>query len=402
MKKIVIYGVGNNCKTLLLNDIVNNISIVAFVDKYKTGQYYRGYQVHDPYHLTNLDFDEIWITNADGLQIKVFLCAEFNISDEKIKTVNEINKLCIENCVNNNKYIMISNDKDYLNYPYECLVERKEIKIVYLLFQKEAWNTQVPISNGKQVFILRSHMLGYMIRIGMLTDLRIMYPEASYALVLSDMIYGKRGYASRDKYWKNFDVIKDSFSVITTYHKQEAEKLGISYVPQPYALKSSDIEPIIDGNYVLFVGNAKDRLNKIVSIYKKLTALGIICKFWINKVEEVDIDNSLQGITYNVELKYEDYLALVKKCGCILEVSYEGNETSMRYVEAIVLGKRIMINDEQIKESIFYSPNNVYIIDKDLSNFPEWFQNENLVDYHYDGRYDPIHWFNYIKRKFDF
>ena len=132
-------------------------------------------------------------------------------------------------------------------------------------------------------------MLGYMIRIGMLTDLRIMYPEASYALVLSDMIYGKRGYASRDKYWKNFDVIKDSFSVITTYHKQEAEKLGISYVPQPYALKSSDIEPIIDGNYVLFVGNAKDRLDKIVSIYKKLTALGIICKFWINKVEEVDI-----------------------------------------------------------------------------------------------------------------
>lgn len=399
MRKIVVYGVGNNCENLLLNDLWNEYSIVAYVDKNKAGQIYRGYVIHEPYQVWELDFDEIWITNADGFEIKYFLIVDLNIPHEKIKDVQDINRICLENCVNKSKYVMITNNMDYLNYPYESLVEDDEMYMVYLLSQTKPLIVKNPVAYEKKVFILRSHMLGDMIRNNMVDDLHCLFPNARYVLILSDMVYGKHGYAARDNCWECFDDIKKRFSVITTYHKQEAEEFNISYMPQPYAIKHIDYDTVKNEGYVLFVGNAKDRFNSLISIYKALTSKGICCKFWINQVPEDNIDRSLSGITYNEKMKYKDYLELAKNCGCMLEVSYEGNETSMRYVEAVVLGKRILINDKNVKTRPFYSPQNVSILDKELSISVEWIINEEQVDYHYDGRYNPIHWLEYIKQE---
>lgn len=398
MKKVIIYGIGNNCKTLFLNNFINEIEVVAFVDANKFGELYRGKKIVSPEFIKDYRYDELWVTIISPDEVIRELTEKYEVPSDIIKDVTYINQLCFNRGLAGWKYVMLTNNIDYLNYPYESLKEKRVIQIIYLLRQKKQWVYHVETIYEEKVFIIRSHILSEIIQNGLLSIIESKFPESKKILILSDMVKGAYGYENRQNGSFHFEEVKDHFNFISTYHKGEAESLGVYYLPQPYCVKEfANLDSSYD-NFVLFVGRAKDRLDCLYKIYKQLTNEGIDCRFWISQVDECLIDHSLTGVTYNVELLYEDYLELVRKCGCILELTYGGNETSMRYAEAVVYNKKLLINTESVKQREFYSSNFISVFDEQQLNFDyEWIKKRIKVDYKYDGRFDSENYFKLIK-----
>jgi len=141
----------------------------------------------------------------------------------------------------------------------------------------------------------------------------------------------------------DYDIIRKCADLCITYDKAEAEKYGIHYFREDVYSKiipdGSDEEIEQD---VYFLGAAKDRLPKILAVYKKLTDNGIKCKFQIagvNKEEQVSYD----GVEYIKGISYEENLHNVVKSKCILElIQGASSDTTLRAREAIAYKRRLL------------------------------------------------------------
>lgn len=142
---------------------------------------------------------------------------------------------------------------------------------------------------------------------------------------------------------------------VWTYNRFDAEKYNLLYNPQFYMKKDISIKEKSNVD-VLFLGRDKGRLNYLKKLEIELNSLNITTQFII-------ITNSQNSI------KYDDYLSLLIQSKCILDYSFVlPCGLSLRPLEALFYEKKLITNNNDIKNYDFYDPNNIFILGVDDIN----------------------------------
>lgn len=222
--------------------------------------------------------------------------------------------------------------------------------------------------------------------------LRKTYPKSKVVVLCRDLL--KTHKKMYDEYIKT-----NAIDVWMSYDEKESKQYGFPHFNEfesKIEISPKENSPIAD---VFFAGKAKDRLSKLVRIYDFLETNGIKCLFYItgtNRKEEV----KREGIKYlNKPITYYEMLKLSVSSRCILEIN-QGDALgySSRFLEAVMFNKKLITDNMYIKESKFYDPKYIQIIDDNEIIDAGFVINNNEVDYHYNDEFSPIHILELIDR----
>ena len=155
------------------------------------------------------------------------------------------------------------------------------------------------------------------------------------------------------KKWMNF----------YTFDEEDAKKFGIKYKTQVcYDIKkfisNSKISTSTD---LYFCGVDKGRYKIIADLYYNLLAQGLKCDFNIvpdkhsKNIIVPELKSNGIGLIENVER--------LNSTKCVLEIMKKGQRgLTLRTLEAMILGKKLITNNKYITNFSFYSPENILII----------------------------------------
>ena len=165
------------------------------------------------------------------------------------------------------------------------------------------------------------------------------------------------------KKWKD---IKDLYDLGITFNKSDADRLKILFCDYwPCLLPELDFEPDKSSD-IFFVGQAKDRLQKILKVYEHCRALGLKCDFYVTGVprEEMQYPDDInynELVTYRW-LTYEEILQHVINTKCVLEIlPFDQHYSSLRVNEALWYGKKLLTTNRHAEYEWFYNPERVKI-----------------------------------------
>ena len=172
---------------------------------------------------------------------------------------------------------------------------------------------------------------------------------------------------------------------IWTYDINDSRKYNIKFNTQFYNKELVNDKCKVKEKYdIMFIGNNKGR-NEIISRYK--------CEF-----DKLNLKSYIKVIdNYKENIKYEEYLNYLMESKALLEIVKEDvSGITLRALEGIFFGKKLITNNKFIKMYDFYNPNNIFILEDDnLSNLKNFISSEyetidkTIIDY-----YDFEEWVN--------
>lgn len=195
--------------------------------------------------------------------------------------------------------------------------------------------------------------------------------------------------------YANYLREKDVFDLVFTFDKDDAYRYYLRFWQTPYSVMDVKQENIMD---LYFCGVDKDRGTIINAI---------------SQVEQLDFSMDVIGIDSNS--RYKDERIVVHKVGetisyqrvlertleanCILEIVRPGQVGyTLRTFEAVVYNKKLLTNNEHIKEFEFYNPKYMKIF-KSVDDIDwNWVKEKNTVNYYYNGAFSPLKLIEEIER----
>ncbi len=189
------------------------------------------------------------------------------------------------------------------------------------------------------------------------------------------------------------EIRRELFDVRFTYDREEAARYGFRHFDEFESLtevRRAENYPLWD---VYFAGKAKDRLPQLLAVYRRLTAAGLTCHYYLTGVAPEQRE-PLPGITYADEnIPYIEMLYHTVNARCVLDINQGGavGYTS-RFLEAVMYNKKLLTNNPSVKESKFYREDCICcyssVDEIDPSFVTEGAEN---VDYHYQNEFSPTH-----------
>ena len=141
----------------------------------------------------------------------------------------------------------------------------------------------------------------------------------------------------------DYSLVRNKVDLAVTYDKQEAQKYGIHYFQETtYSKLVEEPEHVEFEQDVYFLGAAKDRLPKILAVYRKLCDAGVKCKFQIAGVSK---ENQVpgEGLEYISGIPYKESLNHIIHSKCVLELIQSGScDITTRALEAIAYRRRLL------------------------------------------------------------
>lgn len=153
------------------------------------------------------------------------------------------------------------------------------------------------------------------------------------------------------------------------------------------------IETTYCGPDIYYIGGNNGRITTIHEIYDAIKKHDLIATFRVTGVPEKDMRYT-NDIKYNQFIDYKKALEEMSSCNCILELLRDPQKqvcATLRYYEAVCYNKKLLTNNKNVVNLPFYNPNYVHIFEKAEDIDWEWIKERITVDYHYDGRFSPIH-----------
>lgn len=155
------------------------------------------------------------------------------------------------------------------------------------------------------------------------------------------------------------DLFK-GFDFIYSLDRKDAKKYGLRFLQEPYSY--NPIPSRTEKYDVVFVGSAKNRLDKIYAVYDKLKEKKFRCKFFITGVSN-EKQKQNEDIIYNKYLDYNTILNLISESRAILEILQEdADTTTTRYSEALLYKKYLITDSDYLRHSSNL-PSNIIPID---------------------------------------
>ena len=213
--------------------------------------------------------------------------------------------------------------------------------------------------------------------------IRVKFPKTKLIYVFTNIVE----FTSAKE--KNYvDKLNDWYDVVFAFDPEDAKKYNFAYSPLIY-----DPDPAYDkdkmenrGNTVFYVGQAKDRLQSLLSIHKKLKNIGIQCNFHIANVQKKDILPS-DDIVYNQWMSYADTVTAIEKSTCLLD-AIQGNSTGLtiKTCEAVCYDKKLITTNKHVAEYPFYDPRFIRIVESPDDIDEAFFSENREVHYSKEGK----------------
>lgn len=241
--------------------------------------------------------------------------------------------------------------------------------------------------------------------IKVLETIRKIYPNAKIVVVFNDLIRAKRlNYTNAPIDIKR---LKSLCNLIISFDFEESKIFGLEYHSVPYSKPQAVgnyIEDICKPEYdVYFLGQAKNRLSRIMATYHALKSMHLKLNFILanvpfkNRIDQTDIKYiDGVGISYNENIHH------ICNSRCLLEIMQQnGTGYTSRTLEAIAYGKKLLTDNSNIIDAPFYNK-------KYISYFksPEMIDNifanhivsdDSFIDYKYIDNLSPIKFLEFIE-----
>jgi len=167
---------------------------------------------------------------------------------------------------------------------------------------------------------------------------------------------------------------------VYSFQKEDCGELDLRfnstmYAPPPPGLLPEAPEIECD---VLFLGVPKDRLPMLRALHKKMRSMELRACFRIglSGTEPTDIvPERAEGWQITRDwMRYPDYLRRVQQSRAILDI-YQTIQTgfSLRVMEHLFFGKKLVTNNAIIQWAEFYHPNNIFLLRRDdIDALKDW------------------------------
>ncbi len=167
---------------------------------------------------------------------------------------------------------------------------------------------------------------------------------------------------------------------VLTFNEADSKKYGFTFHRLCYSFRKPE-ESAFPYSDVLFIGKNKNRLPCLLSIYDRLTQLGLKCNFLITGVPPGK-QIAREGIIYSKWMPYREVLQHVSHTKCILEILEDRNNySSLRTFEALVFGKKLITANAGILRDPFYSPSQILYIESAKDITKEFFETPVVNNY---------------------
>lgn len=176
---------------------------------------------------------------------------------------------------------------------------------------------------------------------------------------------GARAYRITNKIGKIFDIV-------FAFDKLDAKQYGFEYAPLIYTRNDEFLKNEPCDTDLFYVGQAKDRLPQLLSVFERATEQGLKCDFNIVGVDEKDMKFK-DKIHYNHFLSYAEVLHRIVRSKCLVE-AIQGGSTALtiKTCEAILYNKKLITTNENILKEPFFNKNNILVtadFSDDISKF---------------------------------
>lgn len=180
------------------------------------------------------------------------------------------------------------------------------------------------------------------------------------------------------KYWlpeKYYSMVE-----VWSFDPVDCEKYNMHkntqfYVYTPLANKEADHD-------VLYVGRDKGRVSRIGKMCEAINNAGLTVNQYIVATYEKSKDAADNLEIHNKPLEYLEYLQLLDKVNCVLDVPKpEQNGLTLRVLESIMHNKKLITTNKNVVNEPFYNPNNMFIWDEPTK--------EELVEF-FSKPYEPV------------
>lgn len=162
------------------------------------------------------------------------------------------------------------------------------------------------------------------------------------------------------------DKIGKVFDIVFAFDKLDSAKYGYEFFPLIYTKNNEFLTDEPCNIDLFYIGQAKDRLPQLLSIFERASLQGLKCEFYIVGVDEKDMKFRDQ-IHYNEPLPYHEVIKKIVRSKCLVEAK-QGNSTAptIKICEAVIYDKKIITTNDRIVEEPFYNKNDI-LITKDFS-----------------------------------
>lgn len=136
-----------------------------------------------------------------------------------------------------------------------------------------------------------------------------------------------------------------------------------------------------DNTDICFIGKDKGRKKVLQKLKQMLEDAGLTTNFYITATHP-----RFQRVGYQKKVSYKESLNITLGSTCILD--YYSNPMaglSLRAMESIFLGRKLITNNKTIKDYDFYHPDNIYMIENEQRSLHEFIEtpmveiDENIV-----------------------
>ena len=165
------------------------------------------------------------------------------------------------------------------------------------------------------------------------------------------------------------NMLPHYFDKIFAFDRVDSNKYHFDFTPLIYSKSPTykENEKTID---VFYIGNAKDRLDDLHSIYQKCVASNLSCLFYINGVPRQS--QLYPNIHYNERLTYEEVLKFISHAKCMVDAIQSGSTAmTIKVCESVLYDKKLITTNENIVKESYYDESRFLLYDEksEVENF---------------------------------
>jgi hypothetical protein len=158
------------------------------------------------------------------------------------------------------------------------------------------------------------------------------------------------------------DIFKKLNCKVWSFDKKDCESFGLFYNNQYVDIfKFKKIEQNSKKYDVVFVGKDKGRLEYLLSLRKIFEENNLITYFYI-----VDSNDYNGEYEFQEKISYSEVINLENNAKAILEINQKGQSgSSLRALEALIMRIKLITNNQNVKEELYYNKKNIFILGED-------------------------------------
>lgn len=189
---------------------------------------------------------------------------------------------------------------------------------------------------------------------------------------------------------------------VYSFDKCDCEKYNLEYASMVYSRNAVFVKQRLSYKYdVVFVGKDKGRVDYLHELFEVFSKKGLKCMFYIlgTPIKKYETDNFKFVEKY---LSYSKNVELINSSKVILDIQQDGQDgLTIRIVESMFYGKKVITNKKNISDYDFYCKNNIFTLGNDsIDGLVEFVNGEiESVDDSILNRYEINTWANLYFQK---